>query len=114
MTHPQRAIYVAEGQLRIAGRTLVPGALVVLQPGAAITVEALAAARFMLLGGAPLEGPRFIDWNFVASSEARLEQAKDDWKNGRFAKVPGDETEFIPLPSPEKGRRLRPSPQAPN
>jgi redox-sensitive bicupin YhaK (pirin superfamily) len=52
----------------------------------------------MLLGGAPLEGERHIYWNFVASSEARIEKAKDDWRAGRFPKVPGDDKEFIPLP----------------
>jgi hypothetical protein len=51
----------------------------------------------MLLGGAALEGPRYIWWNFVSSSEARIERAKDDWKQGRFASVP-DDNEFIPLP----------------
>ena len=52
----------------------------------------------MLLGGAPLEGPRHIWWNFVSSSKERIEAAKDDWKKARFAIVPGDEKDFIPLP----------------
>jgi redox-sensitive bicupin YhaK (pirin superfamily) len=52
----------------------------------------------MLLGGAPLDGPRHVWWNFVSSSKDRIEQAKRDWRDGRFGKVPGDETEFIPLP----------------
>ena len=56
------------------------------------------AARVMLLGGAPLDGERHIWWNFVSSSKERIEQAKDDWRTGRFAKVAGDEQEFIPLP----------------
>jgi redox-sensitive bicupin YhaK (pirin superfamily) len=54
--------------------------------------------RIVLLGGEPLDGPRYIDWNFVASSKERIERAKRDWKEGRFPKVPGDEAEFIPLP----------------
>ena len=52
----------------------------------------------MLLGGVPLDGERFIEWNFVSSSKARIERAKDDWRSGRFPRVPGDEVEFIPLP----------------
>ncbi len=60
-------------------------------------------ARLLLLGGAPMEGPRFVWWNFVSSSRERIEQAKADWKAGRFATVPGDEREFIPLP---EGNRL--------
>jgi redox-sensitive bicupin YhaK (pirin superfamily) len=56
-----------------------------------------APARLMFLGGAALEGPRYIWWNFVSSCRERIEQAKEDWKTGRYAPVPG-ETEFIPLP----------------
>ena len=52
----------------------------------------------MLLGGAPLDSPRHVWWNFVSSSRERINQAKDDWRAGRFATVPGDEDEFIPLP----------------
>jgi redox-sensitive bicupin YhaK (pirin superfamily) len=55
-------------------------------------------ARLLLLGGAPMDGPRYLFWNFVASSPERIEQAKADWNAGRFGKVPGDEAEFIPLP----------------
>lgn len=55
-------------------------------------------ARLLLLGGAVMDGPRYLYWNFVASSRERLEQAKADWKAGRFGVVPGDEAEFIPLP----------------
>ena len=53
----------------------------------------------MILGGAAMDGPRYIWWNFVSSSKERMQQAKEDWKNGRFVKVPGDDKEFIPLPS---------------
>ena len=63
-----------------------------------MTVEADEPSRLMLLGGAPLDGDRHIWWNFVSSSKERIERAKDDWRNGRFGKVPGDEKEFIPLP----------------
>jgi hypothetical protein len=55
-------------------------------------------ARLLLLGGAVMDGPRYIFWNFVSSSMERIQQARADWKAGRFAKVPGDEKEFIPLP----------------
>jgi hypothetical protein len=60
-------------------------------------------ARLLLLGGAVMDGPRFIFWNFVSSSRERIEQAKADWKAGRFAKVAGDEQEFIPLPEIQAG-----------
>jgi redox-sensitive bicupin YhaK (pirin superfamily) len=62
-----------------------------------VVIEALEDARLMLVGGEPLDGPRNIWWNFVSSSKDRMEQAKADWKAGRFGPVPG-ETEFIPLP----------------
>jgi redox-sensitive bicupin YhaK (pirin superfamily) len=69
------------------------------QPGPrAPRLRAHAASRLMLFGGAPLDGERNLWWNFVASSRERIEQAKADWRDGRFPKVPGDEDEFIPLP----------------
>jgi redox-sensitive bicupin YhaK (pirin superfamily) len=93
----ERAIYVAEGEVDIAGETFEGPRLLIFRPGDRITVRALPRARLMLLGGAALEGPRYIWWNFVSSSKERIEQAKEDWKTGRFAPVP-NETEFIPLP----------------
>ena len=71
--------------------------LLIFRPGDRITVKAAAFTRMMLLGGAAMEGPRYIWWNFVSSSKERIEQAKEDWAQGRFKSVPG-ETEFIPLP----------------
>ena len=71
--------------------------MAVFHPGAA-EVRALAPSRFVLIGGAPVDGERHIWWNFVASSPERIERAKSDWKEGRFGVVPGDEREFIPLP----------------
>ena len=71
--------------------------LLIFRPGDCITVRAQKRARLMFLGGSALEGPRYIWWNFVSSRRERIEQAKEDWKSGRFALVP-DETEFIPLP----------------
>lgn len=95
--HAERALYIVEGSLEIAGARVAAGRMVVFEPGAAVTATATAASRVMLLGGAPLDGPRHIWWNFVASSKERIEQAKADWRGGRFARVPG-ETESIPLP----------------
>ena len=63
-----------------------------------MVVRAEPATRVVLIGGAPLEGGRHIFWNFVSSSRERIEQAKRDWKEGRYPKVPGDEVEFSPLP----------------
>ena len=93
----ERAIYVAEGEVDIAGETFEGPRLLIFRPGDRITVRALRRARLMFLGGAALEGPRYIWWNFVSSRKERIEQAKEDWKTGRFAPVP-TETEFIPLP----------------
>jgi redox-sensitive bicupin YhaK (pirin superfamily) len=96
--HAERGVYVSEGSVTIGDRLLAVGDLAVLTAGAAVDVVAgPEGAKLMLLGGAPLEGPRHIWWNFVSSSKERIEQAKSDWKEGRFAKVPG-EVEFIPLP----------------
>ncbi len=97
-THEQRAIYVTEGAVSCDARTFRPGALLVLRPGADVAMAAEEPARVMLVGGAKLAGERNIYWNFVSSSKERIERAKDDWENGRFPKVPGDEVEFIPLP----------------
>jgi redox-sensitive bicupin YhaK (pirin superfamily) len=95
--HEERAIYLVDGTIEIAGETFAPGRLLVLRPTIPITVTSRSAARLMLLGGAPMDGPRHIWWNFVSSSPERIEQAKADWKAGRFSPVVGD-TEFIPLP----------------
>ncbi len=96
--HEERAIYVVDGTIEIAGDTFEPGRLLVFKPGDRITVTAATDAHFVLLGGAPMDGPRHIWWNFVSSSKDRIEQAKADWTAGHFGKVPGDEIEFIPLP----------------
>ena len=96
--HEERALYLVDGAVEIAGEAFAPGRLLVLRPAAEITVTALSAARLMLLGGTSMDGPRHIWWNFVSSSAERIEQAKADWQGGRFPIVPG-ESEFIPLPS---------------
>ena len=97
--YEERAAYVVEGSIQLAGDSEIfnAGQLVVFKPGNEIIVRTPGDARFMLLGGEPLDGRRHIWWNFVSSSPERIDQAKDDWKSGRFSPVP-DETEFIPLP----------------
>jgi len=96
--HEERAIYVVEGTVEISGDRFEAGRLLVFKPGDRITVTATTDAHFVLLGGAPMDGPRHIWWNFVSSRKERIDQAKADWKAGHFQKVPGDEIEFIPLP----------------
>ncbi len=96
--HVERGIYISEGSLDVGGEHHEAGRLLVLKPGDPVTVSTSTGARFMLLGGEPMDGPRYIWWNFVASSKDKIEAAKDDWKRARFAIVPGDEKEFIPLP----------------
>ncbi len=96
--HEERAVYVAEGEVDIAGDRFGAGQLLILHPGTEIPVAARAATRMLFLGGEPMDGPRHIWWNLVSSSKERIEQAKEDWKQRRFDTVPGDEEEFIPLP----------------
>jgi hypothetical protein len=96
--HEERAIYVTVGEVDIAGDKFEAPRLLIFRPGDRITVTATRPARLMFLGGAALEGPRYIWWNFVSSRKERIEEAKEEWKTGRFALVPGDEKEFIPLP----------------
>ncbi len=93
----ERAIYVAAGGITINGTTVKEFSMAVLQSGAEIRLEATADSRIALIGGETLS-PRHIFWNFVSSRPERIEQAKADWKAGKFPKVPGDEEEFIPLP----------------
>jgi redox-sensitive bicupin YhaK (pirin superfamily) len=95
--YKERAIYIAEGRIGVAGHIFEAGRMLVLKQGNAVTLSAIGPARLLLLGGEPLNGPRHVWWNFVSSSRERIEQAKADWREGRFAMVPG-ETDFIPLP----------------
>jgi redox-sensitive bicupin YhaK (pirin superfamily) len=97
--HEERAAYLLEGEIEIANDRFLPGRMLVLRPRDRITMRAGAqGARVLLLGGAAMDGPRHLFWNFVSSSRGRIEQAKADWKAGRFGKVADDEAEFIPLP----------------
>jgi len=95
--HEERAIYVVDGEIDIAGDRHEGPKLLIFRPGDEITIKVQRDTRMMFLGGDALEGPRHLWWNFVSSSKERIEQAKEDWKTGRFAHVP-DEHEFIPLP----------------
>jgi redox-sensitive bicupin YhaK (pirin superfamily) len=96
--HAERAAYLVSGTARADDHPVTAGQMVVFEPHTRAVLHADTAARVMLLGGAPLDGERHIWWNFVSSSRERIEKAKADWKEGRFPKIPGDETEFIPLP----------------
>ena len=94
----ERAVYVVEGAVSYDGERVRPGQMLMLPEKDAPAIEADQSSRVMFLGGAPLDGPRHIWWNFVSSSKDRIERAKREWREGRFPKVPGDDTEFIPLP----------------
>ena len=94
----ERAIYVLDGVVSIAGDRFAENRLLVFRPGDEIVVSSERGAHFMLFGGASLGSKRYIWWNFVSSSRERIEQAKNEWKTGRFDIVPGDAEEFIPLP----------------
>lgn len=95
--YEERGLYVAEGEIELAGQVHGAGRLLVLRPRLAASVVALKPSWIILLGGEPMDGPRYIWWNFVSSRRERIERAKADWRAGRFDPVPG-ETEFIPLP----------------
>jgi redox-sensitive bicupin YhaK (pirin superfamily) len=95
--YAERAAYVVEGAIDCGGQTVGPATMAVADVGTGAALRALVPSRVMLLGGAPL-GKRYIWWNFVSSSEERIERAKRDWKERAFPSVPGDDAEFIPLP----------------
>lgn len=94
----ERAIYTLSGDVEISGDRFQPDRLLVFRPGDEIVVSSTTGAHFMLFGGASLGSKRYIWWNFVSSSRERIEQAKEEWRTGRFDIVPGDEEEFVPLP----------------
>ncbi|WP_339107182.1 pirin family protein [Thioclava sp. GXIMD4216] len=102
--HEDRGVYVLRGQVRVGDATYEAGRMLIFRPGDRISLRAgTQGARLMVLGGATLEGPRYIWWNFVASSKERIEAAKEawragDWMHGRFRLPPTDRDEFIPLP----------------
>jgi len=93
----ETAIYVIKGQVSIGDTRYAPFDFVYVSPDETLSVTANGEAQIVLIGGKPFDTPRYIEWNFVSSSKERIEQAKADWREGRFPKVPGDD-EFIPLP----------------
>ena len=97
--YPERAAYVAQGSVAVDGREFHAGQMLVFAAGQPVPIKAVTPAIVMLLGGEPV-GERFIEWNFVASSKARIEQAKADWRAGRMKLPDADNQDFIPLPEP--------------
>jgi redox-sensitive bicupin YhaK (pirin superfamily) len=95
---PERAIYTLDGRVSIDGCTFPPHQLIVLRRDSHIRLEANDDAHFMLFGGEPMHGPRYIWWNFVSSRRDRIEQAREEWARGAFDTVPGDEQDFLPAP----------------
>ena len=96
--HRERGLYVVEGAIRCGEHQHAVGTMLVFKSGVTARVAASGPARVVVLGGEPLDGPRHVFWNFVSSSTERIERAKRDWREGRFAKIPGDDRDFIPLP----------------
>lgn len=98
-SHEERAVYILSGSLEVAGDVFAADQLLAFRAGDDIVLKGGAAGcHLMLFGGAPLNSRRYIWWNFVSSSKERIEQAKEEWRTGRFDIVPGDEDEFVPLP----------------
>jgi hypothetical protein len=96
--YEERAVYVVKGEIDLQGDRFGEGKLLVLKPGDVLKLTAVVPSQIVIVGGAAMDGPRHIWWNFVSSRKERIEQAKADWKLGRFDTVPNDATEFIPLP----------------
>ncbi len=97
-TTEERAVYVLNGEIMVDNINYGSSRMLILKPGSKVKISAISDANIIVLGGAALEEPRYLWWNFVASSKDRIEQAKLDWKNGSFGTIPGDDREFIPLP----------------
>jgi redox-sensitive bicupin YhaK (pirin superfamily) len=102
--HEDRGVYILDGEVGVGGQTFAAGRMLVFRPGDRVSVKAgPEGARVMLLGGATMDGPRFIWWNFVASSREKIDAAREawragDWQHGRFSLPPADAGEFIPAP----------------
>ena len=102
--HEDRGVYVLTGEVTVAGQSFEAGRMMVFRPGDRISLAAgPKGARILILGGATLNGPRFIWWNFVASSKDRIDAAREawrggDWQPGRFRLPPGEAREFVPAP----------------
>lgn len=97
-TYTDQALYVIDGSVELDGETVAARHMAVLDPGASAAITAHSSSYLIVLGGEPFPEPRHIWWNFVSSSQERIEQAKRDWKERRFPPIPGDDQEFIPLP----------------
>jgi redox-sensitive bicupin YhaK (pirin superfamily) len=102
--HAERAVYCVDGGIHVDGTIVPPAGMLVLDPGRPAVVTAVSDARLMLPAGEPLDGPRFIEWNFVSSDRAALARAREDWQAHRFATIPGDDRERIEQP-PRRGPR---------
>jgi len=100
--YAERAVYVVEGQITIGGTAIEPLTMPVLLPGGAAVIEAQAPSHIMLLGGEAFPEPRYIDWNFVSSDPEKIVAAKQAWRDQTFAKIPGDDQEFVPLPQEQE------------
>lgn len=97
-SHAERSLYILEGEAQLDGLDVPAQHLVIPKPGSRTRLRAKTPLKAMLMGGEPLDGPRHLWWNFVSSSQERIEQAKEDWQEGRFGTIPGDDKEYIPLP----------------
>ncbi len=102
--HSERAIYLVAGAVEVDGRPLAVGQMAVLAAGNTVGVQATTPSRWMLIGGEPLDGPRYLNWNFVSHDRNRLEQAREDWREHRFALIDGDSNERVELPEPRVPR----------
>ena len=96
--YDERAVFIASGEIDIAGETFTAGRLLVFRPGDRISILAVSQARLMLLGGEPMDGPRHIWWNFVSTRQDRIVQAAQQWEAQSMGQIPGEQ-EWIPLPA---------------
>jgi redox-sensitive bicupin YhaK (pirin superfamily)/predicted CoA-binding protein len=96
--YAERAIYVVEGSINVGSQTIVAGQLAIVKPGANPLLTTDRRGRVVVLGGEPLDGPRYMWWNFVSSDKERIVAAAHAWREGKFPTVPGDDQEFIPAP----------------
>lgn len=106
--HIERAAYVVNGDVVVEGQegSFATSQLIIFKPGAEVVITSANGARIFLIGGEPFAEKRYVYWNFVSSCAERIEQAKQDWREGRFGPVPGDD-EFIPLPEDVPGVKLK-------
>jgi redox-sensitive bicupin YhaK (pirin superfamily) len=109
--HSERGFYIAKGSVEVSGKIFAAGQLLVFNKGVDPLIISMEASTLMMLGGEPL-GERFIWWNFVSSRKERIEQAKEDWKEGRIILPPSDNHEFVPLPQDKSRPASNPPPQA--